>query len=267
MKSSMSVLQTILGSVNESGNAALEAAVSALATALRRRSDVLVSHPPGAPKGRICKFIEYALSSLVPADVTVEDALHGRAAPSAREQGAYRVLIVQNYDMAAHEQRNYVMSDEAERERPRMRIALVSEASHLPKHALMSFAFHVNVRAVPGSLPKVDAPLFRSAEEIGAQAEAVFVHNDLITYIGKLILFVNCKPMLTSFINAGTKVALKEAVRDFAALSGRSFVIPDDVQVMFPVLLSHRFLLPGETSFRKCMDFLQEIIFTVHVPN
>ena len=84
--------------------------------------------------------------------------------------------------------------------------------------------------------------------------------------MSQLILNVDCKPLLTSFIEVKTKLLFVKAINDCALLHGRNYVIIDDVQMVFPMLVSHRFLLPGPTSFKDCLDFIYKLIDTLPVP-
>jgi MoxR-like ATPase len=71
---------------------------------------------------------------------------------------------------------------------------------------------------------------------------------------------------VTSFITVPTKLLLVRALEDCALLHGRSFVTPDDVQLVFPCLVTHLILLPGVTTFETCVGFANSIIEEVDVP-
>ena len=230
----MSFLQTILEQVNEENNFKIQAMVSTFVTALKHHENILISYSTSIKQNKICKFVEFILSSLIPVTITVENKTIGfNATKNNRKstKSSYNILITQNFDKISYEYKNYI-----------------------------------NISYLPEDFSNIDAPFFQTVESTELSSEEVFLHNDLITYIGKLILSIDCKPMLTSFINAKIKIRLIDAVKDLAWLNDRNFVIPDDIQLMLPILFSHRFLLPGKTSFKICLDFLHDYISTVQVP-
>jgi MoxR-like ATPase len=61
---------------------------------------------------------------------------------------------------------------------------------------------------------------------------------------------------------------LLRAAKAWAALDGRSYVLPDDLQALFHPVLAHRVLLTAEThiSGRTADDALAKIIGSVPVP-
>ena len=63
-------------------------------------------------------------------------------------------------------------------------------------------------------------------------------------------------------------LALFRAARALAALSGRDYVIPDDVKALVPAVLTHRLILTSQTRLRgrSAEEVLQEILNTVAVP-
>jgi MoxR-like ATPase len=92
------------------------------------------------------------------------------------------------------------------------------------------------------------------------------MHKEVSIYLGKLVLRADCTPLVTSFITVQTKLLLVRAMEDCALLHGRGFVTPDDVQLLFPCLVTHLILLPGTTTFETCVQFANAIIEEVDVP-
>ncbi|SEP80326.1 AAA family ATPase [Piscibacillus halophilus] len=62
-------------------------------------------------------------------------------------------------------------------------------------------------------------------------------------------------------------LALMKAVQANAAISGRNYVIPEDVKRMAPYVLSHRLVLTLEASTKKSqLEVMEEILKSVEVP-
>jgi hypothetical protein len=158
-------------------------------------------------------------------------------------------------------------------------IALVSETVHLPKTLATSFLFHISIPSRLDKMgirfPDVDRPLFGSCQElttavnpraIDPKASQTFMHKEASIYLGRLILKADCTPLVTSFIDVTSKLHLTKAIEDCALLNGRAFVTPDDIQLLFPSLVTHRILLPGPTTFRTCVQFADSIVDGTDVP-
>jgi MoxR-like ATPase len=63
-------------------------------------------------------------------------------------------------------------------------------------------------------------------------------------------------------------LALHQCARALAAIRGREYVIPDDVKLLAPYVLSHRIMISPATRLRgrKISDVLMDVIDTVPVP-
>jgi MoxR-like ATPase len=54
-------------------------------------------------------------------------------------------------------------------------------------------------------------------------------------------------------------LALLAASRAWAFLTGRDFVVPEDVQLVAPWVVNHRMRLPSQTAFEKSKEFIQSL--------
>jgi MoxR-like ATPase len=63
-------------------------------------------------------------------------------------------------------------------------------------------------------------------------------------------------------------MALYRTCQAFAAINGRSFVIPDDVKTMTPYVLTHRLIVNPQTRLRgrRPEEVINEVVNTVPVP-
>ena len=111
-------------------------------------------------------------------------------------------------------------------------------------------------------LAKEDVTLLRDA------LDDVTVEDKIIHYITDLVAATRNRPGIEVGASPRGSVDLFKASRTAAALSGRSFVVPDDVKAMaFPVL-RHRMILDVETEIEglDADEFLRKIIDSVEVP-
>ena len=170
----MSFLQTILEQVNEENNFKIQAMVSTFVTALKHHENILISYSTSIKQNKICKFVEFILSSLIPVTITVENKTIGfNATKNNRKstKSSYNILITQNFDKISYEYKNYMKPEELENEVPYMKIAIVSEGSYLPKTALMSFMYHINISYLPEDFSNIDAPFFQTVESTELSSE------------------------------------------------------------------------------------------------
>lgn len=110
-----------------------------------------------------------------------------------------------------------------------------------------------------------------SLEEINnlkAALSEVHVSRDIKTYIIDIAEAVRKHDMIQIGISPRGTIALLKATRGYALLSGRSYVIPDDVhRVLLPVV-GHRIILAGHAEWKniKIGELLKSILETLTVP-
>jgi MoxR-like ATPase len=108
-------------------------------------------------------------------------------------------------------------------------------------------------------------------EELGrlrGLAEEVRVEDDVRRYLRDLVRATRSSPLL--ILGAGPRAALHllVAARWSAALAGRLFVTPDDVQRLLPDVLSHRLLLAPEAELDglDAREVLARVCSRIEVP-
>ncbi|KAH0795245.1 MoxR family ATPase [Histomonas meleagridis] len=289
------VFKQLLDPLKEKYDATLRVAVSTFITAIKRDEHILISYSPDIKQNSICRFIEYISCALLPLSISTIE-LDGTVRHSGYKEKFFtkqpksnpskapketlspfteNVCIVKNFDEIENDSIIKVMKElefpvgEGSKSVPIpfLVVAIVPESVHLPRNTIAQFAFHINLKELNLKFPEIESPLYQSYDSlVQSTMIPVFTHYDITTYTSKLMLNVDCKPMLTSFLDVKTKLLLMKAVEDFAILNGRDFIIPDDVQSIFSVLVSHKFLLPGYTSFEACVAFANSILQVVPVP-
>jgi MoxR-like ATPase len=96
----------------------------------------------------------------------------------------------------------------------------------------------------------------------------VYVDDALVEYIGRIALATRAHPDLVIGASTRGSVALFKAAQALAALAGRSFVIPDDIQELAPHVLAHRLLVKPESELRgrTADQILQAVLDQTPVP-
>jgi MoxR-like ATPase len=123
-----------------------------------------------------------------------------------------------------------------------------------------------------GGAPRPDTlqPVLRPGELAGIQAalREVHVEDRVLDYLLALIAATRADPLLAAGASPRAGTALLAAARVWAALDGRSFVLPDDVKRMARPVLRHR-LTPtpdAELEGHTTEALLTAILARVEVP-
>ena len=98
--------------------------------------------------------------------------------------------------------------------------------------------------------------------------EKIHIKEDLINYIAKITHATRNNASLFLGASPRASLAMLKTAKATAAISGRDFVTPDDIQrVAYPVL-NHRILLSPEKEMEGLVseDIIKEIIQSIEVP-
>ena len=111
--------------------------------------------------------------------------------------------------------------------------------------------------AVAGALPAARAAV-----------RAVHVADDIARYIVALAQATRETPLLTLGASPRASLFLQHAAQAAAALSGRDYVVPDDVQELIAPVLAHRLVLSRDAVIdgREPEAVLREVTAVVPVP-
>ena len=117
-----------------------------------------------------------------------------------------------------------------------------------------------------GELKAVSGPedLIRMRES----AKAVFVSEDIKDYIVRIVQKTRNNGNLRLGASPRASRCLYQGSKALAAISGRDYVIPEDIQTLFIPVLSHRVELSAQASYRNInvLSTLEEIIKSEPVP-
>ncbi|MCM8757288.1 MAG: MoxR family ATPase [Candidatus Omnitrophica bacterium] len=103
---------------------------------------------------------------------------------------------------------------------------------------------------------------------IQQQVKQVKVQDSVAGYIVNLAQATRQDSRLRLGVSPRGSLMLFRAAQSFAFLSGRDFVLPDDVQYVAPYVLSHRILLTSKARYGGASnrEIIQEILREVKVP-
>lgn len=105
----------------------------------------------------------------------------------------------------------------------------------------------------------------KKAQEV---VEKIVIENRLIEYIAQVIHKTRNHAKLFLGASPRASLAIVKAAKAFAAIRGRDFVTPDDIQFVAVHVLNHRLILTPEADMEGIAveDVIREIVQTVEVP-
>ncbi|MFN0089439.1 MAG: AAA family ATPase [Acidimicrobiales bacterium] len=101
-----------------------------------------------------------------------------------------------------------------------------------------------------------------------ALTDKIYIAPKLASYLVDLCSATRPMPELRLGVSPRGTVALARAARAYAASQGRSFVIPDDVKELAPLVLCHRMILTPEAELQghRTTDLLGRLMDQLPVP-
>ena len=113
--------------------------------------------------------------------------------------------------------------------------------------------------------PVADLAELNTLQEAGQQ---IYCAESIRRYIALLARATRQHPDLALGVSPRGALMLLQAARGQALLSGRTYVIPDDVLAMLPFVFAHRMIIKekGRRSGRTAEQILVEIRGTIYIP-
>ena len=104
--------------------------------------------------------------------------------------------------------------------------------------------------------------------EARATVDAINVADQVVSYIAAIVRRTRELPSVALGASPRAGVHLLGAAKAIAALAGRGYVIPEDVQAATPAVLRHRILLRPEAELERYTadDALQATLAAINVP-
>ncbi len=182
--------------------------------------------------------------------VTVDGDSHPLAAP-------FMVMATQN----PIEMEGTYPLPEAQRDRFMARISLGYPSAAAELDMLTS---HSEVDPLSNISPVTDAA---TVSEVITAVRHLHTSVALRSYVVDLVAATRRHPALRLGASPRAALQLLRAAKAHAALGGRDHVLPEDVQLLAPAILTHRVLLNGEAQLarRSAADIVTEVLSTTPV--
>ena len=108
-----------------------------------------------------------------------------------------------------------------------------------------------------------------SAEEtayVRREYANIRVSRPVLEYMMDIVALTRRESSFVSGVSTRGAIALYKAAQVTAALAGRAYVIPEDVQYVAPHVLCHRLSTSGGAHSAAAADFLKRILASIPVP-
>jgi len=186
--------------------------------------------------------------------VTVDGQTHAMAVP-------FMVIATQN----PIEQEGTYRLPEAQLDRFLFRILMDYPSLEEEKHILQRF--HGDFEGKAGQ----DLQPIISPQEIAdcrRRIEQVVVSDELLNYIATLVHQTRHHPDLFLGASPRASLAIARSAKALAAMAGRNFITPDDVQRVAVPVLNHRLLLTPEREMEgyRVQQVIEDIVRSIPVP-
>ena len=173
----------------------------------------------------------------------------------------FMVLATQN----PIEQEGTYKLPEAQLDRFLFRIKLKYPSLSQEQQILRRFKDDFNKRQMGNVQPVVSADDIRSCQ---AFIEKIHISDQLLDYIAAIVN--NTRNNGDLFLGASPRasLAIMQSSKAVAAMNGRNFVTPDDIQYVAYPVLNHRIILTPEREMEgmEVLDVVKDIISKVEVP-
>lgn len=105
-------------------------------------------------------------------------------------------------------------------------------------------------------------------KEIAAMVKSVRVDDCLFEYVANIVERTRNHEDIILGISQRGGIALVKAAKSMALISGRDYVLPDDIKACTPAVLSHRLMLKNSQRLKKNgeREIILEILNEVEVP-
>jgi len=148
---------------------------------------------------------------------------------------------------------------EAQMDRFFMRLSL----GYMTREQEISVLLREESRELLEALPQVTAP--EEILDLRAGLKDVKVTEDIASYIMDIVEATRKSELLTAGVSTRGAQALTKAAKIEAALSGRDFVIPEDVKKEAEAVLPHRITLVSRSHMSNAR-FIQNLLADIEVP-
>lgn len=113
------------------------------------------------------------------------------------------------------------------------------------------------------------SPVCSIDEIIAMQQEYknVYIHPELMNYMVQIIQATRTSAEIVSGVSPRGTLALLKAVRAYAFIKGRDYVVPEDIKTLCPPVLAHRLVFPRGSQGRIAgLHMIEKIMNQIPVP-
>ena len=105
-------------------------------------------------------------------------------------------------------------------------------------------------------------------EQLRAAADQVYVSDDVLDYLLRLVEATRQHPLILQGASPRATLSVTAVSRALALTNGRDYVLPEDVQAMFPYAIAHRLVLDpkADDSPQGRSDLLVQLMRSVRAP-
>lgn len=95
----------------------------------------------------------------------------------------------------------------------------------------------------------------------------VYIHPELMNYMVQIIQATRTSAEIVSGVSPRGTLALLKAVRAYAFIKGRDYVVPEDIKLLCPPVLAHRLVFPRGSQGRSAgLRMIEKIMNQIPVP-
>ena len=119
-------------------------------------------------------------------------------------------------------------------------------------------------------LANIDAVISKEeAISLRQNLHGILAKDELLKYIAELIHTTRSHPSLYLGASPRASIDLLNSSKAYAAMKGRDFITPEDIQYLLGAVIGHRILLSPEAELQgiTILEITREIIQQVKVPN
>jgi MoxR-like ATPase len=108
----------------------------------------------------------------------------------------------------------------------------------------------------------------QQVKSLREQVKNILVENRLLQFIAKIIITTRSHKSIFLGASPRASLAIMNASKALAAMSGRDFVIPDDIVFVTPYVLRHRIILTPEKEMEGITtdEVVQQVIHSLEIP-
>ncbi len=103
-------------------------------------------------------------------------------------------------------------------------------------------------------------------EYIFANLAKVSIHADVMGYLVDIVRETRNKSSIQLGVSPRGTIALFRACQAYAAITGRDYILPEDVKYLAPQTLNHRIISREAATLSQSRELIKEIVATVQVP-